>query len=248
MPDSSSVLFGPKLNQVIYADNGADYLNSLRSLLRNFDKLVMGNVISSTVSVPPGAPSNGDAYIVPAAASGIWSGKVGQLAVYSTQIGVTDGNGQTSGWEYSIPNAGWMFYSQDISGLIIYNGSTWAPLIEQNVSVIGTTIDGGTGTPTTGSKGYLQVPFDCTIQSWTILADQSGSAQITVKKCSAAGFPTTTSIVASAPPQLVAQQKNSSSTLTGWTTSISATDILEFNLDSVTTCTRITLQIQILRS
>lgn len=112
-----------------------------------------------------------------------------------------------------------------------------------NQRVIGITIDGGGSSPGIGSKGYIQVPVACTIVSWTLVADVSGSAQITVKKCAYSGFPTTSSIVASAQPKLASAQIATSSTLTGWTTSISATDVLEFNLDSVTTCTRLTLEL-----
>lgn len=115
-------------------------------------------------------------------------------------------------------------------------------------AVAGITIDGGSSTPLTGSKGYIQILFACTITGWTLLGDASGSAQITVKKCSDAGFPTTASIVASAPPNLSSAQKGESSTLTGWTTAISANDILEFNLDSVTTCKRLTLELKLTRT
>ncbi len=48
---------------------------------------------------------------------------------------------------------------------------------------IGVVIDGAGASPTTGSKGYIVAPYDCVITSWTILADVTGSAQITVKKC-----------------------------------------------------------------
>jgi len=115
-------------------------------------------------------------------------------------------------------------------------------------AVAGITIDGIGASPGTGSKGYLQVPFAGTITSWTLLADQSGSAQFTVKKSTYTGFPTTSSIVASAQPKLTAAQKNTDSTLTGWTTSIAAGDVLEFVLDSVTTCQRLTLTLVIQRS
>lgn len=105
----------------------------------------------------------------------------------------------------------------------------------------GITIDGGTSVPSTGSKGYIQVPFAATILSWTLLADQTGSCQITVKKSNYTDFPPTTSIVASAPPTLSSARKNSSSTLTGWTTSIAEDDILEFVLDTVSTLHRVHL-------
>ena len=116
------------------------------------------------------------------------------------------------------------------------------------VSVAGITIDGGGSTPTTGSKGFLQVPFAGTITAWTLIADVSGSASITVKKSTYAGFPTTTSIVASAPPALSSQQNATSTTLTGWTTAVAAGDVLEFVLASATTVTRLVLELKITRS
>lgn len=116
------------------------------------------------------------------------------------------------------------------------------------VSTAGITIDGGGSTPATGSKGFLQVPFAGTITGWTLIADVSGSASITVKKSTFAGFPTNSSIVTSAPPALSSQQNATSSTLTGWTTAVAAGDVLEFVLASATTVTRLTLELQIKRS
>lgn len=117
-----------------------------------------------------------------------------------------------------------------------------------NTSVVGITIDGGGSVPATGIKGFIQIPYGCTITGWTIIADQSGSCSIGVKKSTFAGFPTTGSIVASAPPNLSSQQNATSTTLTGWTTTINAGDVLEFDLNSVTTCTRITLELQLSRT
>jgi hypothetical protein len=116
------------------------------------------------------------------------------------------------------------------------------------IGAIGIVIDGGGSSPTTGSKGFIQIPYSGTITSWTMLGDISGSAQVTVKKSTYSGFPTTSSIVASAPPNLSSAQKNTNSTLTGWTTTFTAGDIMEFNLDSVTTITRITLELAVSRS
>ncbi len=116
------------------------------------------------------------------------------------------------------------------------------------IDVKGITIDGGGSVPATGIKGFLQIPYACTIVGWTIIADQSGSCSIGVKKSTFAGFPTTASIVASAPPNLSSQQNATSTTLTGWTTTINAGDILEFDLNSVSTCQRITLELQLSRT
>jgi len=105
------------------------------------------------------------------------------------------------------------------------------------------TIDGGGIVPTTGLKDFYEVPCNSTIVSARMFADQSGSAVIDVEKSTYAGFPPSSSICASAPPTLSAVQKSEDTTLTGWTTALSAGDILGFDLDSVTTCTRITLSL-----
>jgi hypothetical protein len=116
------------------------------------------------------------------------------------------------------------------------------------VSVVGITIDGSLSVPATGTKGFFQVPYSGTITGWTLLADQSGSAVLTVKKSTYAGSPTTSSIVASAPPTLSSQQNATSTTLTGWTTTVTAGDVLEYDLTSASALTRLTLELQITRS
>jgi len=111
-------------------------------------------------------------------------------------------------------------------------------------------IDGGGSAITTGVKGYIEVPFACTINQWTLLADQSGSIVVDIWKDTYANYPPVVadSITASAKPTITSAIKNQSSTLTGWTTSISAGDILGFNVDSITTCTRVTLAIKVTRT
>lgn len=109
-------------------------------------------------------------------------------------------------------------------------------------------VDGGGVAITTGSKLTIQVPFACTIIDWTLVADQTGSIVIDIKKATYSGFPTTSSITASAKPTLSSARKNTSSTLTGWTTTITAGDVLEFNVDSITTCQRAVLQIKVKRT
>jgi hypothetical protein len=94
----------------------------------------------------------------------------------------------------------------------------------------------------------LQVDFACTILSNTVLADQSGSIAITIKKATYSGFPTLSSIVASAKPTLSSAQKSTDSTLTGWTTNVSAGDVLEIVVDSASTVTRVTLALKVRRS
>ena len=107
-------------------------------------------------------------------------------------------------------------------------------------------IDGGGSAITTGLKGYVTVPYGMTITSWTLLADQSGSIVVDVWKDTYANYPplVADTITASAKPTLSSVIKNTSSTLTGWTTTVTAGDILAFNVDSATTVTKVTLLIQ----
>jgi len=108
---------------------------------------------------------------------------------------------------------------------------------------IGITIDGGGSALTTGVKGFIEVPYNCTILRATMLADQSGSAVVDVWKDTYANYPPTDadSITASAPPTISSATKSQDTTLTGWTTTCTAGDVIGFNVDSATTITRLTL-------
>lgn len=118
------------------------------------------------------------------------------------------------------------------------------------VTTITFIIDGGGSAITTGEKGHLEIPFGCTINQVTMLADQSGSIVVDIWKDTYANFPPTDadSITASAPPTIATAQKSQDSTLTGWTTSIAASDILAFNVDSITTVTRVTISLEVTKS
>lgn len=108
-------------------------------------------------------------------------------------------------------------------------------------------IDGGGATITTGIKGDLMIDFACTISVVTMLADQSGSIVVDIWKDTYANFPPTDadSITASAVPTISTATKSQDSTLTGWTTSLSAGDILRFNVDSVTSIQRVTILLKV---
>lgn len=116
---------------------------------------------------------------------------------------------------------------------------------------IGYTIDGGGAAIATGVAGTgVQVPFACTITSATLLADQTGSIVIDIWKDSYANFPPTVAdtICASAKPTISSGVKSTDSTLTGWTKTIAAGDILYFNVDSVTSIQTVTLTLTVTKS
>lgn len=106
-----------------------------------------------------------------------------------------------------------------------------------SVEDVGVIINGAGNVILAGTKGYKEIDFPCTIVGWTLLADQSGSITLDIKKCQFSGFPTTTSITASAKPALSSVQNNqaAAANLTGWTTQINAGDILEFDVTGTPT-------------
>ena len=114
-------------------------------------------------------------------------------------------------------------------------------LANANTVAIPFLIDGGGSAVATGIKGAIEVTFPCTITAARVRADQSGSIAITIKKAAYNG--SMTSIVASAKPTLSSAQWSQDSTLTGWTTSISAGDWLEYTVDSATTVTNVTVSL-----
>lgn len=105
------------------------------------------------------------------------------------------------------------------------------------------TIDGGGSTPGTGVKGQFDVPTNCTLLSWVLTADQSGSAVVDVLRSTYSGFPTTSSIAGTDKPTLTSAQKNENlGPLSLWTsTALSTGDQLQFNLNSATTVQRLNL-------
>jgi len=124
------------------------------------------------------------------------------------------------------------------------------PTVKTNLKTVTVNfvIDGGGSAIAAGIKGDLQIDFAGTIQSATLLADQVGSIVIDIWKDTYANFPPTDTITASAKPTLSGANKSTDSTLTGWTTSVSAGDILRFNVDSAATVTRVTIALKILQT
>ncbi len=116
---------------------------------------------------------------------------------------------------------------------------------------VGITIDGAGSVITTGVKGFVRVPFAGTIVSVTLLstdpAAMAGSIVVDIWKDILANYPPTVAdtITASAKPTLSSANNSEDTTLTGWTTSIAAGDVLGFKVDSVATLTRVSLELKV---
>jgi hypothetical protein len=150
---------------------------------------------------------------------------------------------------YTFEDQGQLIYISD-EGVPAYSNAagSWIRLGSGTASIT-YVIDGGGTAITTGIKGDLEIPFACTINRVTLLADQVGSAVVNIWKDSYANYPPTVAdkITASAPPTITAAIKSQDSTLTGWTTAIAAGDTLRFNVDSVATIQRLTLSLRVVR-
>ena len=149
--------------------------------------------------------------------------------------------------------------------LVTYNNSLWLANAVSNInnpppsnpfwtllgaipaqtSEIILAIDGAGQPPLSGFKGYITIPYNCTVTGWVILADQAGSAVLDIKWAKYSDVPNTVSIVGSANPQLVSVQKNQG-TAAGWNpTQFLAGQIIEVDLISASQVTFITLSINI---
>lgn len=105
-------------------------------------------------------------------------------------------------------------------------------------SSLGYSIDGnGSAIPAT-AFGIIEVPFDCEIQEVALFADVSGSIQVNVLKATYANYPTFSSIVASAKPTISSSTKAKDSTLTGWSKTLSAGDVIKVYVDSNSSITK----------
>jgi hypothetical protein len=113
---------------------------------------------------------------------------------------------------------------------------------------LGVTLDGGGSQLTTGQKGYIRVPYNATITGWAIISREIGSVTFDVWKLNGAKPTVANTITASAKPTLISTDVATSNTLTGWTTSIQAGDIIGWNLDSVATSTWVILELTITKN
>lgn len=188
-----------------------------------------------TVSLTHSTPSDGTFSATGAAA---WDAQHVLTQATARILGrTTAGNGATE--EISVG-----------SGLTLSAGAL-ASSSNSLTAAVGYTISGGGAAITTGVAGVgLTVPFAATINSVTLQADQTGSIVIDIWKTTYASYPPTVSntICASAKPTITSGIKYTDSTLTGWTTSIAAGDVLYFNVDSCSTITGVVLTLKVTKT
>lgn len=185
------------------------------------------------------------------------------------QLNLSQGNAVTgtlpiarggTGASLTDPNADRIMFWDDSAGAVTWlqastglevDTTTLRMTANQRTSAIIADIDGGGSEITTGIKTWVRVPFACTITGVTAAADQSGAIVVDIWKDTYANYPPTDadSITSSAPVTISGpSNKSEDTTLTGWTTSVSAGDILYFNVDSVTDIEHLVIELRVVRT
>jgi hypothetical protein len=117
---------------------------------------------------------------------------------------------------------------------------------------LGITIDGAGANITTGVKGYVRVPYNCTITKAEMVANDNGDVTVEIWKDSYAAFPPTSgdSIYGGTAPSITGNIKSTDSLLSGWATSLSEGQYLAFNVPTASTgsLTRVTLTLAVTRT
>ncbi len=119
------------------------------------------------------------------------------------------------------------------------------PSANAAIRSVGASFDGGGSALTTSTVTYVTVPFACTIAAWNATVD-TGTITIDVWKiATGTAIPTVANtITASALPAIATGTALHSTTLSGWTTSVTANDIFGFNITAVASATKASLVLQ----
>ena len=83
--------------------------------LKRLGAVVGLSVKDRDLTAPPASPVDGDRYLIPASATGAWSGKTNQIAVRVA-----------SNWEYTLPKVGWLCFVEDEAVLSAYKTTGWS--------------------------------------------------------------------------------------------------------------------------
>jgi len=119
----------------------------------------------------------------------------------------------------------------------------------KNISIV-YVLDGNGSVCTTGNTRYITVPFTGTITAWNITATgTSPTCTIDIwKVATGTALPTVSNTIMGTKPALSTGNAIHSTTLTSWTTAVTANDILAFNLDACTNATTLTFVLVITKT
>lgn len=103
----------PNLGMVRLVENQEHAEVSVNEALQLLDALCQPHVLNMSTTTPPGSPADGDKYIIPSGASGVWASRAGQIAVWF------------SGWRYVTPKEGWHMWVENLNYAVWFDGTYW---------------------------------------------------------------------------------------------------------------------------
>lgn len=146
----------------------------------------------------------------------------------------------------SAPSNGQIYTENGIS--FVYNSTTtaWEKIIPSTTGCISFGIDGGGSALTTGQKGTIEVPYNFDIVRWTMIGDQSGSANVDLwSRDYSTTLPTAAnSVTGNLGMTISAATANQSTAISNWRmTRINSGNVLTYNVVTVSTFTRLTINL-----
>lgn len=107
----------PNLTLPYLAASQAQKHVTVNESLRRLDAIVMLSLKDRDLSAPPTTPTEGDRYLVGAAASGAWAGRSGAIAAF-----------QDGAWASLAPRPGWIAFLEDEAAAIVRGATDWIAL------------------------------------------------------------------------------------------------------------------------
>jgi hypothetical protein len=201
--------------------------------------------------------TNNNAVILAAAATPPHPGIPSAILTVTQQAGILAGTGitainsltgaaqtlttGTTGTDFAIVDSGvdhkFNLPSASATNRGALTSADWTRFDSFKTQTIGVTVDGSGGTITAGQKGYVRIPYACTITSWSILTGNAGTgATVTFDIWRANNaIPTVANslVGAGTKPFLTSNTAQiASAAPTGWTSvAVAANDILGFNVE-----------------
>ena len=189
---------------------------------QNFDVIVNDNDVTVTISLVAGTLGSAGA------GSGDVIGPETNTDQYVPQWNGNNSKTLSDGFPISTLGKSLVNASTTASALSILSITTLCTFI----------INGGASVPSTGAYNLSTVPRGSVLSSYSLTADKSGSAVIDVKVGG-------TSIVGTGNKPTLVNTNTVQAVLSGWTTTtLTANQIMTFNLDSIETCTYLELQLR----
>lgn len=105
----------PNLSLPLLSPSQAQKHVTVNEALGRLDAAVQLSVVSRTLTVPPVAAEEGNAYLVPSGAVNAWAGQDGRIAVC-----------QNGGWIFLAARSGWRAFVASESVIMLFDGVGWA--------------------------------------------------------------------------------------------------------------------------